>query len=31
LPNGTPAYAILRKAGVPLGKMDYLGRLSLIE
>lgn len=27
----TTAYAILRKAGVPLGKMDYLGRLSLIE
>ena len=26
----TTAYAILRKEGVPLGKMDYLGRLALI-
>lgn len=26
----TTAYAILRKEGVPLSKMDYLGRLALI-
>lgn len=26
----TTAYAILRKEGVPLGKMDYLGRLALV-
>jgi hypothetical protein len=26
----TTAYAILRKEGVPLSKMNYLGRLSLI-
>lgn len=26
----TTAYAILRKEGVPLGKLDYLGRLALV-
>ena len=26
----TTAYGILRKEGVPLGKMDYLGRLALV-
>lgn len=26
----TTAYAVLRKEGVPLGKMDYLGRLALV-
>jgi hypothetical protein len=26
----TTAYGILRKEGVPLGKLDYLGRLALL-